>query len=170
LIGWFTWLGFNFQGLPSCIRSCRSLSPPNPTQPNPTQRKREGKKKKSQLPTVERGAVWFSLISSNPFGPNIVSEIADPMAAVAVASYRDRTAEFRSLTETLKKVGGISSADSAGNDPSTASQPPSSSARSEFNKKASRIGLGIHEANRKIARLAQCNSLQNPNFLDDFPI
>lgn len=94
--------------------------------------------------------------------PTLFSEIADPMAAavaVGVSSYRDRTAEFRSLTETLKKIGGISSVDSGGNDPSTARQPPeqspASSARSEFNKKASRIGLGIHEANRKIARLAQ---------------
>lgn len=81
------------------------------------------------------------------------------MAAVGISSYRDRTAEFRSLSETLKKIGGISAVDYAGNHPSTASPSPelasSSSTRSEFNKKASRIGLGIHEATRKIVRLSQ---------------
>ncbi|XP_021769156.1 syntaxin-31-like isoform X1 [Chenopodium quinoa] len=82
------------------------------------------------------------------------------MASIRITSYRDRTAEFRSLSETLMKIEGISAAvNSAGIHPTTANQSaeqtPSSSTRSEFNTKASRIGLGIHEASRKIARLSQ---------------
>uniref|UniRef100_A0A803M3R1 t-SNARE coiled-coil homology domain-containing protein n=1 Tax=Chenopodium quinoa TaxID=63459 RepID=A0A803M3R1_CHEQI len=82
------------------------------------------------------------------------------MASVRITSYRDRTAEFQSLSETLMKIEGISAAvNSAGIHPTTANQSaeqtPSSSTRSEFNMKASRIGLGIHEASRKIARLSQ---------------
>ncbi|XP_062092522.1 syntaxin-31 [Humulus lupulus] len=75
---------------------------------------------------------------------------------MASSPYRDRTFEFRSLTETLKKIGGISAINHAENCP----HPPeasvhASSSRSEFNKKASLIGLGIHEASQKIAKLAQ---------------
>ncbi|KAL2940637.1 Syntaxin-31 [Bienertia sinuspersici] len=81
------------------------------------------------------------------------------MASVGITSFRDRTAEFRSLSETLKKIGGISAVDFTVNQSSpivqSREQTSSSSSRSEFNKKASRIGLGIHEANRKIARLSQ---------------
>lgn len=72
--------------------------------------------------------------------------------------YRDRTTEFRSLSETLKKAGGVTAAVSpAKNDPS-ASVPSGSPAatRSEFSRKASRIGLGIQETSQKIVRLAQC--------------
>ncbi|KAH9603475.1 hypothetical protein KSS87_012551 [Heliosperma pusillum] len=87
------------------------------------------------------------------------------MAAIAVSSYRDRTAEFRSLTETLYKIQGTSSAAvaaaaSAVNDlspdqPSSSSSSSSSSTKSEFNKTATRIGSGINEATRKISRLSQ---------------
>lgn len=73
------------------------------------------------------------------------------------SAFRDRTSEFRSLSDTLKKIGGITAADGAENVPAPSStSPPVSSSRSEFNKKASRIGLGIHETSLKIARLAQC--------------
>lgn len=71
------------------------------------------------------------------------------------SSYRDRTSEFRSLSETLKKTaGGGASAPSIQheNAPSTSHE---SYSRSEFNRNASRIGLGIHETSQKIARLAQ---------------
>ncbi|RDX68667.1 Syntaxin-31 [Mucuna pruriens] len=69
------------------------------------------------------------------------------------SSYRDRTSEFRLLTETLKKIGGGAAAPiQAENAPSTSHE---SYSRSEFNRKASRIGLGIHETSQKIARLAQ---------------
>ncbi|XP_022987133.1 syntaxin-31-like [Cucurbita maxima] len=71
--------------------------------------------------------------------------------------YRDRTSEFRSLSETLKKIGGATAAvNLAQNEPSvsTPSRSPEIS-RSEFSKKASRIGLGIQETSQKIVRLAQ---------------
>lgn len=83
------------------------------------------------------------------------------------STYRDRTAEFRSLSETLKKIGGITAVhqqqpenDPASSKPLTTPPPPpavaaANSARSEFNKKASRIGLGIQEISHKITRLAQ---------------
>ncbi|KAK4579455.1 hypothetical protein RGQ29_029214 [Quercus rubra] len=85
------------------------------------------------------------------------------------STYRDRTAEFRSLSETLKKIGGITAVhhqqpenDPASSKPLTTPPPPlppavaaANSSRSEFNKKASRIGLGIQETSHKITRLAQ---------------
>ncbi|KAL5126739.1 Syntaxin-31 [Glycine soja] len=69
-----------------------------------------------------------------------------PMAS----SYRDRTSEFRLLLETLKKIGSPVQPENA---PSTSHGE--SYSRSEFNRKASRIGLGIHETSQKIARLTQ---------------
>ncbi|XP_058109199.1 syntaxin-31 [Magnolia sinica] len=76
------------------------------------------------------------------------------MSSSSVSSYRDRTSEFRSLSERLKKVEGIDARIGPGSDRemSTASE---AFARSEFNKKASRIGLGIHETCQKISRLAK---------------
>ncbi|XP_057474954.1 syntaxin-31-like [Actinidia eriantha] len=73
------------------------------------------------------------------------------MASAAVSAYRDRTSEFRSLSETLKKIGGAA----LSNEPQSGPSPLETSYRSEFNKKASRIGLGIHETSLKIARLAK---------------
>ncbi|KAG2334571.1 hypothetical protein Bca4012_016168 [Brassica carinata] len=72
------------------------------------------------------------------------------------STFRDRTAEFRSLSQTLKKIGAIPSVHQAESDPTTSSKrsPPGSS-RSEFNKKASQIGLRIHETSQKTARLAK---------------
>ncbi|KAH1211882.1 Syntaxin-31 [Glycine max] len=66
------------------------------------------------------------------------------------SSYRDRTSEFRLLSETLKKIGSPVQPENA---PSTSRGE--SYSRSEFNRKASRIGLGIHETSQKIARLTQ---------------
>jgi hypothetical protein len=73
------------------------------------------------------------------------------------STYRDRTSEFRSLSDTLQKIGGITAVNQSQNaqSPSRPSWPASSG--SEFNKKASRIGLGIHETTQKISKLAQCN-------------
>lgn len=81
---------------------------------------------------------------------------SDPLP-MASSSYRDRTSEFRSLTETLQKIGG---APAAVNPPEARAGAPGdaspASARSEFNKRAARIGLGISETSQKIARLAKC--------------
>ncbi|KAL6326470.1 hypothetical protein AAG906_008332 [Vitis piasezkii] len=77
------------------------------------------------------------------------------MTSSGVSSYRDRTSEFRSLSERMKKIGGMAVANHAEDDPATSRSLASASSRSEFNKKASRIGLGIHEACLKISRLAK---------------
>ncbi|KAF5736588.1 hypothetical protein HS088_TW14G00733 [Tripterygium wilfordii] len=69
------------------------------------------------------------------------------------STLRDRTAEFHSLTTILKRIGGVASVNQAQNDPKL--PPVSLSSRSEFNKKASRIGLGVHETSLKISRLAK---------------
>ncbi|MBA0665473.1 hypothetical protein Goklo_005326, partial [Gossypium klotzschianum] len=72
---------------------------------------------------------------------------------------RDRTAEFRSLSQTLQKLGGgISTVNHNNNhlqDDHVSKPLPSPSSRSEFNKKASLIGSGIHETSQKIGRLAK---------------
>ncbi|CAN6973653.1 hypothetical protein Bca4012_000261 [Brassica carinata] len=73
------------------------------------------------------------------------------------STFRDRTAEFHSLSQTLKKIGAaIPSVHQAESDPTSSkrSSPPGSS-RSEFNKKASQIGLRIHETSQKTARLSK---------------
>ncbi|XP_052186885.1 syntaxin-31 [Diospyros lotus] len=77
------------------------------------------------------------------------------MASTGVSTYRDRTSEFRSLFQTLKKIGGVADSDNASQNASSSSRLPVTSYRSEFNTKASRIGLGIHETSLKIARLAK---------------
>lgn len=78
------------------------------------------------------------------------------MASASVSTYRDRTSEFLHLSERLKKIGGVTTVvDQAQNEPGSSKPSTSVSQRSEFNKKASRIGLGIHETSQKIARLAK---------------
>lgn len=79
------------------------------------------------------------------------------------SSYRDRTQEFLSVAERLKK-----SVSSANNAPSPSGSSNSSSAvtksedrksavaiQSEFNKRASKIGYGIHQTSQKLAKLAK---------------
>ncbi|KAE8722806.1 Syntaxin-31 [Hibiscus syriacus] len=74
--------------------------------------------------------------------------------------YRDRTAEFRSLSQTLQKLGGgIPAVDKnhlQNEDVSQSPPLPFPFFRSEFNRKASLIGSGIHETSQKIVRLAKC--------------
>ncbi|KAK8995049.1 hypothetical protein V6N11_069500 [Hibiscus sabdariffa] len=79
---------------------------------------------------------------------------------VAQSSFRDRTQEFQSVAERLRKSFS-SGADQNG--------PSSSSSRateqrsvvahqSEFNRKASKIGFGIHQTSQKLSKLAKCAS------------
>ncbi|KAK9283808.1 hypothetical protein L1049_012062 [Liquidambar formosana] len=78
------------------------------------------------------------------------------MASAGASTYRDRTSEFRHLSERLKKIGAATAVpDKAEEDPANSTPSAPASYRSEFNKKASRIGLGIHETSQKIARLAK---------------
>ncbi|KAK4436530.1 syntaxin [Sesamum alatum] len=71
--------------------------------------------------------------------------------AAAAATFRDRTSEFVSLSNTLRRVGGnaLPPPQPQSNDPISVSPD-----RSEFNKKASRIGLHIHQTSQKIDRLS----------------
>lgn len=79
------------------------------------------------------------------------------------SSYRDRTSEFNSVADRLKRNQSLapSSNSSKGGAVSDglAVQPEpnasSASTFSEFSKKASRVGLGIHDASKKVARLAK---------------
>ncbi|XP_072997911.1 syntaxin-31 isoform X1 [Typha latifolia] len=70
------------------------------------------------------------------------------MAWSSVSCYRDRTAEFRSFSEKIKRSAST-----------TATLISSSqrvvTSRSEFNSKASKIGLAIYETSQKVARLAK---------------
>ncbi|KAA8521752.1 hypothetical protein F0562_012425 [Nyssa sinensis] len=72
----------------------------------------------------------------------------------ANSSFRDRTSEFLSVAERLKK-----SFSSAQNGPSNSSKSeehlPTVSMQSEFNRRASKIGLGIHQTSQKLAKLAK---------------
>ncbi|XP_057788908.1 syntaxin-31 [Salvia miltiorrhiza] len=84
------------------------------------------------------------------------------MAAAGASPFRDRTSEFVSLSQTLRRIGGNAAAppQPQWND-SIAVSPD----RSEFNKKASRIGLRIHQTAQKIDRLS--NLTKRSSIFDD---
>ncbi|XP_057434546.1 syntaxin-32-like [Lotus japonicus] len=78
----------------------------------------------------------------------------------AQSSFRDRTHEFQNIAERLKKSG------SGPNGPATTTTATASSSRSEehrsavamqseFNKRASKIGYGIHQTSQKLSKLAK---------------
>ncbi|GFY88852.1 syntaxin of plants 32 [Actinidia rufa] len=73
----------------------------------------------------------------------------------ANSAFRDRTQEFLSVAERLKK-----SFSSAQNGPSSSGSKPEDqraavAMQSEFNKRASKIGFGIHQTSQKLAKLAK---------------
>ncbi|KAH0643842.1 hypothetical protein KY289_034816 [Solanum tuberosum] len=78
---------------------------------------------------------------------------------VASASLRDRTLEFQSIAERLKKSfssvqnGPISSSTSSGS--RSEEQRTTIAMQSEFNRRASKIGFGIHQTSQKLAKLAK---------------
>ncbi|CAM8881119.1 unnamed protein product [Rhodiola kirilowii] len=71
------------------------------------------------------------------------------------STYRDRTTEFRHLSDRLKKIGAFIDAAVDRDHTVPTTTQPTTSYRFEFNKKASRIGLGIHETSLKISKLAK---------------
>ncbi|GFP81501.1 syntaxin-32 [Phtheirospermum japonicum] len=73
----------------------------------------------------------------------------------ANASIRDRTQEFFGIAERVKKP--FSSQNGASSSGSKLEEPPRSAAamQSEFNRRASRIGFGIHQTSQKLAKLAK---------------
>ncbi|KAL7108809.1 hypothetical protein ACP275_06G136600 [Erythranthe tilingii] len=84
------------------------------------------------------------------------------MAAAGASPFRDRTSEFASLSQTLRRIGGnaVAPPPSQSND-----QVALTPDRSEFNKKASRIGLRIHQTSQKIDRLS--NLTKRSSIFDD---
>jgi len=74
------------------------------------------------------------------------------------SSYRDRTVEFQTIVERLRKSYSSSEfSQSNGSTDNTKYAGPRSvgSVQSEFNKRASRIGFGIHQTSQKLAKLAK---------------
>lgn len=78
------------------------------------------------------------------------------LVKTAQSSFRDRTQEFQSIAERLKK--SVSSG-SGPNGPSSSSkieeQRSGAALQSEFNRRASKIGFGIHQTSQKLSKLAQ---------------
>ncbi|KAK1264691.1 Syntaxin-32 [Acorus gramineus] len=75
---------------------------------------------------------------------------------MAQSSYRDRTQEFLAVAEGVRKSF---SSESSGSTTAAAVGISGSrsavSVQSEFNRKASKIGLGIHQTSQKLAKLAK---------------
>jgi syntaxin 5 len=86
------------------------------------------------------------------------------------SSFRDRTHEFHTVAERLKKSlssGSGSNGPSSSSSPYPSSSSPSSSSsrsedprsavaiQSEFNRRASKIGFGIHQTSQKLSKLAK---------------
>lgn len=87
-------------------------------------------------------------------------------------SYRDRTQEFLSVAEKLKKsFSSTNNAASSSNSNSSSSAKKPDATRSavaiqsEFNKRASKIGFGIHQTSQKLAKLAKCEFFFSISFL-----
>lgn len=82
-------------------------------------------------------------------------------------SFRDRTLEFQSVADTLRKSSssasnapsssGAGAYDAGGGGFASRAQPARSAApiQSEFNRRASRIALGIHQTSQKLSKLAK---------------
>ncbi|XP_074587336.1 syntaxin-32-like [Curcuma longa] len=72
------------------------------------------------------------------------------------ATYRDRTQEFVKAVESLKKTAPPApEVPSVSDALSLDSSNLAASNQSEFNKRASKIGLGIHQISQKLAKLAK---------------
>lgn len=85
------------------------------------------------------------------------------LKSAQASSYRDRTHEFSSISERLRKsispsnaVAGInSSGGGAGGSTKIEGSRSTVAFQSEFNKRASKIGYGIHHTSQKLAKLAK---------------
>ncbi|KAG5018687.1 hypothetical protein JHK82_014628 [Glycine max] len=77
-------------------------------------------------------------------------------AKSAQSSFRDRTQEFHSITERLKKSGSGPNGPSSSTSSTRSEEQRSAIAnQSEFNRRASKIGYGIHQTSQKLAKLAK---------------
>ncbi|KAL6580951.1 Syntaxin [Orobanche minor] len=84
------------------------------------------------------------------------------MTAAGISSFRDRTSEFVSLSHTLRRIVGNAVAQPQSQSNDLIAVIPD---RSEFNKKASRVGLRIHQTSQKIDRLS--NLTKRSSIFDD---
>ncbi|KAK9208016.1 hypothetical protein WN944_000367 [Citrus x changshan-huyou] len=71
----------------------------------------------------------------------------------AQTSFRDRTYEFQSVAERLRK--SVSSQNGPSSSSKADEQRSAVTLQSEFNRRASKIGLGIHHTSQKLAKLAK---------------
>lgn len=76
----------------------------------------------------------------------------------AQSSFRDRTHEFQSIAERLKKTGPAPNGQSSSSSRSE-EQRSAIANQSEFNRRASKIGFGIHQTSQKLAKLAKCKQI-----------
>jgi syntaxin 5 len=111
-----------------------------------------GGREGAKLPSLSLPVPSFK--SPAKFHLLLIHTSSETMVAAAVSTCRDRTVEFHSLSQTLRKIEGISTPVGSQNDPST-SKSTETSYRSEFNIKSSRIRKGINETSMKISRLAK---------------
>jgi len=71
--------------------------------------------------------------------------------------FRDRTQEFQSIAEQRKKSFSSGSVPNGSSSSSKSEEQRSVVAiQSEFNRRASKIGYGIHQTSQKLAKLAKC--------------
>ena len=77
------------------------------------------------------------------------------MSVKSNASIRDRTQEFLGIAERAKKSVSLQNGPSSSR--SKREDPPRSAVamQSEFNRRASKIGFGIHQTSQKLAKLAK---------------
>lgn len=86
------------------------------------------------------------------------------MGPLPSTSGRDRTSEFHAIVDRLRKTQGttlphMNGSVANGHTGETARllpQPTGNSLQSEFTKRASQIGLSIHQTSQKLSKLAKC--------------
>ncbi|XP_024540022.1 syntaxin-32 isoform X1 [Selaginella moellendorffii] len=84
-----------------------------------------------------------------------------PVAVSGASSCRDRTSEFQAIAERLKRSPAFSAANGSMEGSSARAGGPlqqhqsSGSLHSEFNRRASQIGLSIHQTSNKLHKLTQ---------------
>ncbi|KAI6680107.1 hypothetical protein NL676_033988 [Syzygium grande] len=80
------------------------------------------------------------------------------LGKAAQSSFRDRTHEFQSIAERLKKSvsnGPGPNGPSSSSSSKAEEQRSGAALQSEFNRRASKIGFGIHQTSQKLAKLAK---------------
>lgn len=106
---------------------------------------------------------YFELQARHRFSeaerPELVKKYSEmSMRPAQLSSYRDRTVEFQTIVERLRKSyssSEFSQSNGSADNTKYAGSRSVGSVQSEFNKRASRIGFGIHQTSQKLAKLAK---------------